>query len=493
MFARLVLAMLVLSGCDARGCHSRGSDSRGSDSRGSDSFARSSARDDVSEESMRGAPASVRSGPPDVLVVTIDTARADRFGAYGYATARTPVFDALAARGVRYLHATTPTPLTVPAHVTLFTGLHPAVHGSEVNAPPPTPLAGHTRPQLLAEEFRAFGYRTAAFVASGILAPRFGLSDGFATYDAPPIGVRELPATDRVERALAWVDTPSGLPLDAPFFLWLHFMEAHSPHIDPATAAIGPGAYDGELAAVDDALGVLLAGLRARGRAERLVVIVVGDHGEGFGDHGEVEHGVLLYEETMRVPLVISAPRDFIGGRVVDRAVTLADLAPTLRESCGLAAVESDGVSLRGEPGARDVVDQSRYSELMLGWAPLRALRRGTLVYIDAPRPELYDLAADPGERDNLLSVRPDDARSMASALIAARAALLARRRTTEQPGAIDEARARLTALGYATQTSAASSALADPKDMIADYEARRTARGVGRPPTWSAPTSSGP
>ncbi len=419
--------------------------------------------------------------PRSALVVTIDTARADRFGAYGRAGARTPAFDALASRGVRFERATTPTPLTVPAHTTLFTGLHPAVHGAEVNAPPPPPREGATPPAQLAEDFRASGARTAAFVASGVLALESAGLRGFDVYDAPGRDVLELPASERVAQALAWVDGLAG----APFFLWVHFMEPHAPHVAPAGSAHDLDPYDAELAAVDAALGALLEGLGTRGVAERLVVVVAGDHGEGLGDHGEREHGVFLYDEAIRVPLAVHATPELAGGRLVVAPVTLADVAPTLRALCGLPPREGDGVPLLAPPDARDLVAQSVYPGRLLGWAPLYALQRGTLVYIEAPRPELYDLAMDPGERADLLATRPEAAHDLAAALSAALTGFAARRVAGPPAEPPEASRARLGALGYATfagASGAPGAASNDPKDRIAAYEAQRAARGVGRP-----------
>ena len=422
-----------------------------------------------------------RADASDVLVVTIDTARADHFGAYGSTTAHTPAFDALAAAGVRYERATTPTPLTGPAHTTLFTGRHPAVHGTEINSGPAPLLAGRERPTLLAQSFVAAGYRTAAFVASVILAPRVGLSAGFETYDAPTPAVREVAAQDRVERALAWVDTAH----EAPFFLWVHFMEPHAPHVAPPGSAADVEPYDAELTAADAALGALLAGLEARGRGRPLIVVVAGDHGEGLGDHVETEHGVFVYDDTLHVPLVLRASGRFDGGRVVATPVTLADLAPTLRALCGLPSIESDGVSLLALPAARDLFAQSLYPKVAFGWAPLFALQRGSFVYIDAPRPELYDLASDPRERRNVLAAQPTTARTLAAALSARRDELASGRLTGLQPAAHDVERAQLAALGYASATGSVPTVGPDPKVMIRDYEARRAAHRVdGLPPS---------
>jgi arylsulfatase A-like enzyme len=469
----LLAALLVAAACDARPCEAP-------------PVAPASPRLSPIAESVAPPPTEPIAPPIDmtrrsVLLVTIDTARADHFGVYGDARAHTPAFDALAAQGVRYAHAMTPTPLTVPAHTTLLTGVDPAVHGAELNGQPARLLPGSARPPLLAEAFGAAGYRTAAFVASIILWRRVGLATGFEVYDAPTPATRELAAADRVARALAWVDTVEG----APFFLWVHFMEPHAPHVAPPGTPAGVDAYDAEITEADAALGALLAGLDARGRSERLVVVVAGDHGEGLGEHGEVEHGVFLYEDTLHVPLVVRAAGEFEGGRVVSEPVTLADLSPTLRALCGLPATASDGVSL-GEPlPVRDLAAQSLYPSIALGWAPLFALRRGSLVYIEAPRPELYDLTVDPRERRNVYRAERETARELAAALAARQAEYAARRCCAVQAAPLDAERAQLAALGYASQTSAPRAGGPDPKDRIADYEARRAEHGiVGIPDT---------
>ncbi|MGH9464339.1 MAG: sulfatase, partial [Thermoanaerobaculia bacterium] len=321
----------------------------------------------------------------NLLLVTLDTVRADRLGAYGYAPATTPNLDRLAAEGVRFAQAQAAAPLTLPSHATILTGQLPPGHGLRQNG---APVAG---PGLatLAGHLAAAGYRTGAFVGSFVLDHRFGLSQGFDVYDdeverdvSMTAGLEaERPGGEVVDRALAWLAEDDGRP----FFAWVHLYDAHAPYAPPEPfAAAHPGRpYDGEIAAVDAEVGRLLEQLQTQRLTEQTVFAVASDHGEALGEHGEPTHGVLLYEGSLRVPLILSASGILPAGWVVEEPVGLVDLAPTLATLVGHPwSAGGDGRDLstalraRNEPPRADLYAETEYPTLF-GWSGLAALRRG--------------------------------------------------------------------------------------------------------------------
>ncbi|MBP7146920.1 MAG: sulfatase-like hydrolase/transferase [Acidobacteria bacterium] len=419
-------------------------------------------------------PAAVPPPPPrSLLLVTLDTTRADHLGCYGAGGAATPNIDALARRGTRFDQALSPVPLTLPAHASILTGRPPRLHGVRDNAGFRLPAGELT----LAEELRERGFATRAFVASAVLDRSTGIDQGFAVFDdRVRVGPRawfdweERGASQVVDAVLASLGT-----LRPPFFLWVHFYDPHLPYVPPERfrARFEKNPYDGEIAFVDAELGRLMEGLAGAGLDGSLVVAVAGDHGESLGEHGEAAHDTFVYQATQRVPLVLAGP-GVPAGRVVRESVGLVDLAPTLRELLNLPA--------RREAASRSLVPllksgawtdpgyelESLYPALAYGWAPLRGLVLGGLKYIEAPRPELYDLGADPRELRNLAALRGADARRLASAL---------RQRFGDdalpapaEPDARDAERAeRLRSLGYAGGgPRAATTGTIDPKDGIA-------------------------
>ena len=409
--------------------------------------------------------------------MTIDTVRADHVGAYGDRAAETPSLDRLAREGVRFAAASSPVPLTLPAHSSLLSGLLPPHHGVRNNGGGALPEGTPTLATVLA----ARGYRTGAFVGAFVLDHRFGLARGFATYDdeierdphAGPVLEAERPGSAVVDRALAWLggDAARDAAAGHPFFLWVHMYDAHAPYTPPSPyRERHPGRpYDGEIASVDAQIGRLLAELDRRGLAASTVVAVAADHGEGLGEHGELTHGLLLYEPTLHVPLLVRAP-GLRAGWVVRTPVSLVDVAPTL---AGLlrqpfsppapagAARPVDGRNLSrallaGEqPPPEELYAETRYPEIF-GWTPLAALRRRDFKYIQSARPELYDLEHDPGETRNMVEMPADDAAAPSPAALSGFAARLAAIEAgavaPPRGGAVDaEARARLASLGYAT------------------------------------------
>jgi arylsulfatase A-like enzyme/Flp pilus assembly protein TadD len=429
-----------------------------------------------SEGGSGGAP------PENLLLVTLDTVRADRLGAYGYAAAETPWLDRLAREGVRFEQASAPVPLTLPSHASLLSGLLPPHHGLRNNGAGVFPEGTSTLSTLLSGS----GYRTGAFVGAFVLDRRFGLGRGFEVYDDeiprdPTAGVvleAERPGREVVDRALAWLGQDT-----RPFFLWVHLYDAHAPYTPPSPwRERHPGRpYDGEISSVDEQVGRLLQELEKRGLAGRTAVAVVADHGEGLGEHGELTHGLLLYEPTLRVPFLLRSP-GLPAGAVLRTPVSLVDLAPTLAGLLGKSLPAPSGRTLDGrdlsaalrkgeEPAPADVYAETRYPALF-GWSPLSSLRRREIKYIAAPRPEMYDLARDPGEATNLAAAagEADRLRGFAGRLAEIESGAV------ETPrGAVDaETRARLASLGYATgspaprpQTGAARAASPDPKTMV--------------------------
>lgn len=422
--------------------------------------------------------------PESLLLVTLDTVRADRLGPYGYAAAETPWLDRLAHEGVRFEQASSTVPLTLPSHASLLSGLLPPHHGLRNNGAGVFPEGTSTLATLLS----GAGYRTGAFIGAFVLDRRFGLGRGFEVYDDeiprdPAAGVvleAERPGREVVDRALAWLGQDQ-----RPFFLWVHLYDAHAPYTPPSPwRERHPGRpYDGEISSVDEQVGRLLEELEKRGLAGRTAVAVVADHGEGLGEHGELTHGLLLYEPTLRVPFLLRSP-DLPAGTVVRTPVSLVDLAPTLAGLLGKSLPAPSGRALDGrdlstalrkgeEPAPADVYAETRYPSLF-GWSPLSSLRRREVKYIAAPRPELYDLERDPGETANLAAAagEADRLRGFAGRLAEIEAGAV------ETPrGAVDaETRARLASLGYATGSppprprngpGADATASPDPKTMV--------------------------
>ncbi|HLA76627.1 MAG TPA: sulfatase-like hydrolase/transferase, partial [Vicinamibacteria bacterium] len=395
---------------------------------------------------------------------------------YGYAQARTPNLDALARRGLRFEEALASVPLTLPSHATLLSGLEPPHHGVHDNGTYVFPPDRDTLAGLL----KAQGYATGAFVAAYVLDRRFGLARGFDLYDdrierrseGGSVLESERSCDAVVEAARSWIGQQQG-----PFLAWLHFYEPHAPY-DPVSpyGEASPGRpYDGEVAHADACFGRALATAEARARG-KLVVVVVGDHGEGLGDHGERTHGFFIYQSTLKVPFLLSAP----GVRAEARAgpVRTADLVPTL---LGLVAPPAakppsfDGTDLLAGPSPREAYAETVYPQT-LGWAPLHAFRSGSLKLIEAPRPELFDLASDPAETRDLSAERPREVERLRAALQALRSGERASARAADA-----ETAERLRALGYvgAAAPVIASGPSKDPKDALVLWTAFEEALGA--------------
>ncbi|MEO6239436.1 MAG: sulfatase-like hydrolase/transferase [Vicinamibacterales bacterium] len=407
------------------------------------------------------AAAAPTATPRSVLLVTIDTLRADHVGAYGHAAAHTPTIDRLAAGGTRYTRAYATAPITLTSHASLLTGRYPPGHGARHNG-----IRLDLKTPTLAEAFSRAGFDTAAFVAAFPLDRRFGLIKGFRTYgDVMPRDSAGRPANERpgqavVDEAIGWLSTRRAQR----FFLWVHLFEPHSPYGTPATGArTAIERYDDDIAEADRQVGRLLEALRET-RAQTVVVLTA-DHGEAFGEHGEISHSLFTYDTTLRVPLILAGPD--VGTAVVSDAVSLVDVAPTIAALAGLGRFDGDGRTLPasslqpGDSSVRALYAESFAPLLDFGWSPLRTVRSSNWKYIAAPKPELYDVSRDPGETRNLAAAEPSRAAELARQVEALSPDLLEPPAGTPDP----ESLARLQALGYASGRRGATADLADPKD----------------------------
>ncbi len=416
-------------------------------------------------------PAAAR---PNLLLVTIDTLRADRLGCYGHQAAATPTLDVLAARGVRFATAIAHVPLTGPSHASILTGLDPPGHGVRDNG-------GFVLPEQVktaAEDFKAAGYRTAAFVSGFPLDRRFGFGRGFDVYDDHlPRGndKRRAPYLERLadattDAALRWLATPDS----GSFFLWMHYYDPHAPYEPPGELARrfpGSAAYDGEIAFVDSQLARLLRALQDVKALERTLVLVTADHGESLGDHGEGTHGLFVYDATLKVPWIMAGP-SVKAGQVPTTVARGIDVLPTLLDYAAIPVRPGiEGRSLREAADGKPMSDapayaESVYSEREFGWAPLHAWRTASMKLIDAPRPELYDLQADAGETSNRHAEHPATAAELRRKL----EATLSRKGPAAAADVDLETAERLAALGYlggGRSQKGPAGAGRDPKDGV--------------------------
>jgi arylsulfatase A-like enzyme/Tfp pilus assembly protein PilF len=352
--------------------------------------------------------------PRNVVLITIDTLRADRVG-----RGLTPSIDALAARGVRFTNARAVVPLTLPSHTVIMTGELPSQTGVQVNGAASL-TAGHP---TIARALKDAGYRTGAFVGAYVLDRRFGLADGFDVYDdrvqRDQRGSITLEAQRRgdavVDAALHWLTASN----QTPFFAWIHLYDPHAPYEPPPEylARANNVPYDGEVAFADAQVGRVLEWLKTSGQEGRTVIVVAGDHGEGLGDHGEATHGMLLYDSTLRVPLVMAGPN--IDSRLPSLPVSLASLAPTVIGVAGVSIPRSMRLpSLLSADKPADPVAETEYPR-SAGWHALTALADDRWKLIVSSERELYDLASDPGETRNLAEWKASIADAMAGALTA--------------------------------------------------------------------------
>ena len=408
-----------------------------------------------------------------VVLVSIDTLRADHLALYGYRQGRTPTWDRLGREGIAVDDVYSHVPLTLPAHASMLTGLLPPRHEVRDN------MGFHLKEghRTLAERFKAKGFATGGAISAYVLRSQTGIARGFDTYDdeltidagSESLGSMQRDGGVAVARLLRFVEGQG----DKRFFAFLHLYEPHSPWAPPEKYRDLASPYDGDVAYADELLARFLEGLRAKGLYDRVLLAVTSDHGEGLGDHGEEEHGIFLYREALHVPLVLRLPGGAGEGTRVKGPVAQVDIAATLLDLAGLPADSMDGVSLRPAlaswtASARTVYSETLYPRYHYGWSDLYAASEARFRFIRAPKPELYDLDKDPKEKENLAAQRAQAVASMEAWLGKTMGGVTA-------PEAVDaDTREKLAALGYIGTGAGALSApgdLPDPKDRIGSYE----------------------
>ena len=411
---------------------------------------------------------------PNIVLISIDTLRSDRLPAYGYGGVETPAIDRLAADGVLFERAYTHINVTLPSHVSVFTGLLPPEHGVRDNA-------GYRLDEgipTLAETLRAEGYATGGFVSAYVLRAGTGMERGFDVYDdgvrfetGRDFGELQRPGLETLDPALRWLGDVG----NSPFFLFLHLYEPHAPYNPPPPFADRyDDPYDGEIAAADAVVGELVRRLEQRGLYRDALVILLSDHGEGLMDHGEMDHLILVYREVLQVPLIVKLPGGERAGERVAANAQLGDVAPTvhsllgLERPAGLSGADLLGLGVDSAPDARprQIVSESVYPRIHFGWSDLGSIVEGDLHFIESPEPELFRLSEDPGERNNVIQEERAAARRM-------RAALEAIDRSLTSPSEEDpETRRRLESLGYLSGGAGAGvGPLPDPKSRIGVVE----------------------
>jgi arylsulfatase A-like enzyme/Tfp pilus assembly protein PilF len=450
----------------------------------------------VRGEPLGRLPSGVRPSELNLLLVTLDTTRADRIHAYGFDAVETPNLDRLAREGVLFEQAVAPAPLTLPAHSSIFTGKFPPAHGVRDNGG----FFLADSETTLAERLRDRGFATGGFVGAYVLDHKWGVAQGFQTYfddfdltkyQSLSLGSVDRPGNEVADKAIAWLDRVGSQR----FFGWVHFYDAHSPYQppEPFASRYAGHPYIGEIAFVDSQVGRLLSYLDSHDLARNTVVIVMGDHGESLGEHGEGTHGFFVYQATMHVPLMIRTPFDSMVGRRVAETVRSIDILPTAMELLGIPSREQfEGSSVVPlMTGTKKELGLGAYSEAIyprfhFGWSDLRALTSGRYKYVAAPRPELYDLQQDPTESNNIYSERTALGDRMQQELVALERRMSASAPAPKADAEVDpEARQRLAALGYVgTFVASATSdreGLADPKDKIELFNLMTKARETAR------------
>jgi len=422
---------------------------------------------------------------PNVVVITIDTLRADHLGCYGYKQIRTPNIDALAAESARFERAYTPVPVTLPAHTAIFTGTYPTLSGmhdfsgNKLNPTQPT----------LASVLKQQGYVTGAVIGSAVLDSRFGLNQGFDFYydhfdfsrlQESNLEEMERPGNVVADVALDWLGKNRG----SKFFLWMHLYDPHYPYRPPApySEQYKDRLYDGEIAFADAQVGRLIAYLKAKDLYRNTLIVLTGDHGESLGEHGEKTHGLFIYNATLHVPVIVHLP-GASAAKVIPELVSLTDLMPTVLQALKIEAPSQvQGRSLlallttKREEDARNLYAETFLPRLHFNWSELRSVETEKYQFIQAPKPELYDLATDPRETRNLFAEKKavsDELQARLSTLVRQYSA---DQELAEKTGLDPALMERLKSLGYAGFSGGSNSittdkSLPDPKDRIQVYE----------------------
>lgn len=422
----------------------------------------------------------------NLLLITIDTLRADHLGCYGYKDIETPTIDRLASEGVLFSQAFTPVPITLPSHVSIMTGVYPIHHGVRNNGN----YILRQEALTLAEIMKENGYHTAACVGAFVLDSLFGLDQGFDFYgDSLPRDGRgatllenERKAETVTEIGLDWLKKNR----DFPFFMWLHYFDPHAIYLPPShfDEKYKGHLYDGEIAYTDKCVGGLIRGLNDMGLMERTIIILTSDHGEGLGEHGEPTHAIFIYDSTLQVPLIIRAPKNILPYGRVNAMVSILDIFPTVMDLLSLPVKDKEVASLAGKSlmplimGKTDslhkeILCESLYPELNFGWGRVEGIRTADWKYIKVSQPELYQLSKDPKERRNIYPLEADKWQEKLNRL----KSVLGPEKEA-RVGLDDEVKERLLSLGYVwSEVSDISEERPDPKDMIKLLE--RIDRGV--------------
>lgn len=423
---------------------------------------------------------------PNVVLITIDTLRADHVGCYGAQNVKTPTLDSLARDGVVFERAISQVPLTWPSHAVILTGTYPFQNGAQDFTRPSL----NTKYRSVAQAFQKAGYATGAVVSSFVLERSWQLARGFDFYDdsfsstkfkkTDSGGMVARRAAESVPHAIAWLKkTPR-----RPFFLWLHLYDPHRPYDppEPYRTEYSGHPYDGEIASADHELGALIDWLKQNRLYDSSLIVMVSDHGESLGEHGEIEHGFFLYNATVHVPLIVKPPAasGIPAGRR-DTVVETTAIAPTLLELAGVQDTIAEQFQapslLSNDSGREPAYSETTYPFSLFGWSPLHALENERYQFIDAPKTELYDLANDPAETRNIADEQP----AVVAVLREKLRARMARNPSHEQAGAAShlspEAQEKLRALGYfgyraPVSAEALKHGLADPKDKVAEFNA---------------------
>ena len=407
---------------------------------------------------------------PAIVLITIDTLRVDRVGAYGSRTVSTPAIDSVAAHGIRFNAAYSAVPLTLPSHLSILSGRFPIENSVRSND-------GYNVPDsvpLVAGALARSGYRTAAFVGSSILRSATGISRGFQLFDDDMGQAAERPGGEVIRRASQWLATIKG----EPFFIWVHLNDPHLPYNppEPYKSEYKDHLYDGEVAYADYCVGSFLTELDRLGLSKRATIIIAADHGEGLGDHGESSHGVLLYDSTIHVPLIIRPAERMSLPQTVDRPVSIAQIEPTILSVAGLPNDSPMPGLLDRQASPGTPIAETLYLAQQLGWSPMYAARAGSFKIVDAPKPELFNIESDPGELHDLAAEMPEMMQRLRGQL---RSDLSVLSKNAVQPlqfGVDESARHQLAALGYVADSGRNPAgyipvAGIDPKLRISEWE----------------------